>query len=139
MSEKMTEKMTDEQDKCRIDKWLWAARFFKTRALAVVAVEQGKVLLNGARVKPAKTVAPSDRLDIRHGEVRYVVDIIALSNKRGGAPDAQKLYLETDESRTLRAENSARLKAEPARFLFKGRPTKRDRRIIEKHRRGGDE
>jgi len=135
----MTGKMTDENEKCRIDKWLWAARFFKTRALAVVAVEQGKVLLNGVRVKPAKTVVPSDCLEIRHGEVRYVVDVVALSNKRGGAPDAQKLYLETDESRTLRAEHTARLKAEPARFLFKGRPTKRDRRIIEKHQRGRDD
>src|ERR1035437_5348624 len=105
--------MSDEKEKLRIDKWLWAARFFKTRSLAVDAVESGKVLVNEARVKPAKTIAAGDSLDIRLGEYRFEVEVLALSGKRGSAPEAQKLYRESDASRERRVAIAARLKAEP--------------------------
>lgn len=120
-------------EKFRIDKWLWAARFFKTRALAISAIESGKVLLNEERVKPAKAVAVGNRLNIHIGQYQYLIEVLALSDKRGPAPVAQKLYRETDESRQRRAEIAARLKAEPQPF-FKGRPTKRARREIERFR-----
>ncbi len=124
-------------EKFRIDKWLWAARFFKTRSLASDAVECGKVLVNEVRVKPAKAVAVGDRLDIRIGQVQFVVEVLALSNKRGSAPEAQKLYRETDESRQHREAIATQLKALPQPFHFKGRPTKRDRREIERLKKGG--
>lgn len=127
---------TDEPGKLRIDKWLWAARFFKTRSIAADAVDSGKALLNGARVKPAKTVAVGDELSIRIGPFFYRVAVLALSGKRGPAPEAQKLYRETDESREQRAALAAEFKAQPEPG-HKGRPTKRDRRVIERFR-GGD-
>jgi len=127
----------DDSEKYRIDKWLWAARFFKTRSLASDAVECGKVLINEVRVKPAKAAVVGDRLDIRIGQVQFVVEVLALSNKRGSAPEAQKLYRETDESRQRRETIAAQLKALPQPFHFKGRPTKRDRREIERLKKGG--
>ncbi len=119
-----------EEGKLRIDKWLWAARFFKTRSLAADAVESGKVLVNGARAKPAKAVAAGDMLEIRAGKFRFEVEVLALSSRRGGAPEAQKLYRETDDSRAQREALAAQIRAEP-QPVFKGRPTKRDRRKIE--------
>lgn len=126
----------NDTEKFRIDKWLWAARFFKTRSLASDAVECGKALVNEARVKPAKAVAVGDRLDIRIEQIQFVVDVLSLSNKRGSAPEAQKLYRETDESRQQREAIAAQLKTQPQPFHFKGRPTKRDRREIERLRKG---
>ncbi|MBI3903589.1 MAG: RNA-binding S4 domain-containing protein [Nitrosomonadales bacterium] len=123
-------------DKLRIDKWLWAARFFKTRSLAVDALENGRVLINDVRVKPAKAVAIGDMLEIRAGKFRYEVEVLELSDKRGPAPQAQKLYRETDDSRTRREALAAQLRAQP-QPLFKGRPTKRDRREIESFESGG--
>lgn len=117
--------------KLRIDKWLWAARFFKTRALAADAVDSGKVLLDGVRIKPAKAVAAGDRLDIRIGQYRFEIEVLGLSSRRGPAPEAQQLYRESEQSR-LRRETIAeqnRLLPQPD---FKGRPTKRDRREIER-------
>jgi ribosome-associated heat shock protein Hsp15 len=128
----------DTAAKHRIDKWLWAARFFKTRALAAAAVECGKVQINEARVKPAKQVAVGDRLDIHIGQYHWLVEVLALSNKRGSAPEAQKLYRETDESRQRREAIAEQLKAQPQPFHFKGRPTKRDRRVIERFKHGED-
>jgi ribosome-associated heat shock protein Hsp15 len=124
--------MTDENDKLRIDKWLWAARFFKTRSLAVDAVEAGRVTMNEARIKPAKAIGVGDHLDIRIGQYRFEIEVVGLSNRRGPAPEAQKLYRESDESRARRAEIAAHLKALP-QPAFKGRPTKRDRREIERY------
>ncbi len=123
--------MTEEDGKMRIDKWLWAARFFKTRALAADAVESGKVLMNDVRIKPARMIRPGDRMDIRLGQYHFDIEVLALSNRRGPAPEAQKLYRESDESRAKRAEIAAQLKALP-QPTFKGRPTKRDRRDIER-------
>ncbi len=123
--------MSEEDDKMRIDKWLWAARFFKTRSLAAEAVESGKVTMNEARLKPAKAIGIGDMLQIRVGKFYYEVEVLALSNKRGGAPEAQKLYSETEASRKRREELVAQLRAQP-QPAFKGRPTKRDRRDIER-------
>jgi ribosome-associated heat shock protein Hsp15 len=126
----------DDNDKMRIDKWLWAARFFKTRTLAADAVEVGHALVNEARVKPAKAIAPGDMLDIRIGQYNFVVEVLALSAKRGGAPQAQKLYCETEASRARRAALATQLRAQPQPFTFKGRPTKYYRRQIEKFNSG---
>jgi ribosome-associated heat shock protein Hsp15 len=128
--------MTDTADKLRIDKWLWAARFFKTRSLAADAVESGKVTMNEARIKPAKAIGPGDRLVIRLGQYHFDVQVLALSNRRGPAPEAQKLYRETDESRARRAEIAEQNRALP-QPAFKGRPTKRDRREIERFESAG--
>lgn len=126
----------DTTEKFRIDKWLCAARFFKTRALAADAVECGKVHLNEMRVKPAKSVVAGDRLAINIGQKQYQVEVLALSNRRGPASEAQQLYRETDASRERREAVAAQLKAQPQPFFFRGRPTKRDRREIERLKRG---
>lgn len=123
--------MSEDNDKLRIDKWLWAARFYKTRSLSADAVEGGKVTMQGARLKPAKAVGIGDVLEIRVGKFSYEVEVLGLSNKRGGAPEAQKLYRETDASKAKREEIAALLRAQP-QPTFKGRPTKRDRREIER-------
>ena len=123
-------------EKFRVDKWLCAARFFKTRALASDAVECGHVLVNQERVKPARTLSLGDTFFIRIGQRQFTVKVLGLSNRRGPASEAQQLYLETDESRQLRESIAARLKADPQEFRFRGRPTKRDRREIERLIRG---
>ena len=116
----------------RIDKWLWAARFFKTRSLAQQAIAAGRVKLGGARVKPSHLVKPSDSLAIRVGDLEWQIVVSALSDKRGPAEQARKLYQETEASRAERERRRdlRRWGAEPASAL-KGRPTKRDRRRIE--------
>lgn len=127
---------TEDNSKLRIDKWLWAARFFKTRALAVDAIECGKVLHNEARIKPAKTINPGDMLSIRLGPYMFVVEVLALSDKRGPAPQAQKLYRETEAGRIKREALAAEIKAQPKPSDIKGRPTKRDRREIDRFKVG---
>jgi len=116
----------------RIDKWLWAARFFKTRSLAQQAVAGARVQLNGDRTKPAHEVKAGDTVIVRVGDWRWEVRVKALSDRRGPAEEARKLYDETAESRAERERVSdlRRWGAEPAAQL-KGRPTKRDRRRIE--------
>ena len=115
----------------RIDKWLWAARFFKTRSLATDAVGGGKIKLNGAPTKPSRDVKVDDRLDIFNGETRWAVIVRALSEKRGPASEARLLYEETPESIAAREAEQMRRKfeVEPASDIH-GRPTKRDRRQI---------
>jgi len=125
-----------DQQKLRIDKWLWAARYFKTRALAAEAVECGKVQINAARVKPAKLLTAGDMVTIRLGPYQHVVEVLGLSNKRGPATEAQKLYQETEESRQKRETLALELKAQPELTHPEGRPTKRDRREIEKFKSG---
>ncbi|MBV6448731.1 RNA-binding S4 domain-containing protein [Nitrosomonas sp.] len=122
----------DTVEKFRIDKWLFAARFFKTRSLAAEAIERGRVTVNDQRVKPAKVLAIGDKLTIRINNYQYDIEVLGLSNKRGSASVAQQLYRETDESREKRELLAARLKAQPQPFYTKGRPTKRDRREIER-------
>jgi ribosome-associated heat shock protein Hsp15 len=101
----------DNTEKFRIDKWLCAARFFKTRSLAADAVDCGKVHINELRVKPAKAVAVGDMLNIHIGQQQLAVEVLALSNKRGPAAEAQKLYRETEASRQRREAIAAQLKA----------------------------
>lgn len=127
---------TTDNSKLRIDKWLWAARFFKTRAIAVDAIECGKVLVNETRVKPAKTIAVGDTLSIRLGPYLFEVEVLGLSDKRGPAPQAQKLYRETEAGRLKREALAAEIKAQPQPSELKGRPTKRDRREIERFKVG---
>lgn len=126
----------DNTEKFRIDKWLWAARFFKTRSLAAAAVECGKVQVNGVRVKPAKLLAAGDTLAIRLGPYQYVIGVLALSGRRGSAAEAQKLYRETEESRRRREVLAVELKAQPGPTVHEGRPTKRDRREMEQFKSG---
>ena len=123
--------MSEPADKLRIDKWLWAARFFKTRSIAADAIESGKVTMDGARVKQAKTVGVGDLIVIRLGPYQHEVEVLGLSGKRGPAPMAQKLYRETDASKQRRAVQAEQNKLLP-QFNLKGRPTKRDRREIER-------
>jgi ribosome-associated heat shock protein Hsp15 len=116
----------------RIDKWLWAARFFKTRSLAQQAVAGGQVQLNGERTKRAHEVRIGDRIDVRVGDWRWQVVVKALSERRGPAEEARRLYDETAQSRAERErrQDLRRWGTEPAATL-KGRPTKRDRRLLD--------
>ena len=122
-----------EEGQVRLDKWLWAARFFKTRALAAEAVEGGKVQVNGDRPKRARPVQPGDELRIRLGPYEHIVMVRALSDRRGPATAAAALYEETEASRAAREERSVQLKSLHSLFgPEKGRPTKKDRREIER-------
>lgn len=118
-------------DNVRIDKWLWAARFFKTRSLAADAVETGKVKLDGERIKPARAVRVGDKLHIDNGADAWEVEVLGISDKRGGAPVARLLYQESAASVARRAAEHERRKLfhEPGADI-KGRPTKRDRRQL---------
>ncbi len=121
----------------RLDKWLWAARFFKTRSLAMQAVEHGRVKLSGVRVKPAHDVKPGDRLEVHVGEFEWTLVVRALAMQRGPAPFAHMLYEEEAASHARRQQQVLDNKSatNPAAAI-KGRPTKRDRRQI--HRFTGE-
>ena len=127
--------MSDEP--VRIDKWLWAARLFKTRSLAAKAVDSGKVRLNGASAKPSRELKAGDELAIRIGELEWVIEVQALSRQRGPAPQAALLYTEREDSRERRKAAIATRKAQahPAAKV-KGRPTKKDRRQIHRFAEG---
>ena len=120
-------------DNVRIDKWLWAARFFKTRSLATDAVDNGRVRLDGERIKPARAVKLDDKLLIDNGHEVWEVLVLGISDKREGAPQARLLYTETSTSVAKREtdQEARKLYREPA-VAIKGRPTKRDRRAIAK-------
>ena len=125
-------KPTEQHDeRVRLDKWLWAARFFKHRSLATEAVDGGKIQLNGIRVKPAKDVKIGERVVIQIADSRYTVIVRGIAEKRGSATIAQGLYEETPESIAAReaGHEERRLAATPGADLH-GRPTKRDRRQI---------
>jgi len=127
--------VSDEAEPVRLDKWLWAARFFKTRSLAAEAIDAGHVEVNGARGKRSRIVKAGDQLTMRKGAQELEVVVVAISDHRGSASEAQKLYRETEASQTRRAE-----RAEQRRFASLGaslgapapekRPDKRDRRRI---------
>ena len=123
--------MSEPLVKLRLDKWLWAARFYKHRSLATEAVEGGKVQLNGIRVKPARDVKIGDRIDIQIGDSHFCVEVRGIADKRGSATIAQGLYEETPDSVAAReaGREERRLAATPGADLH-GRPTKRDRRQI---------
>ena len=118
----------------RIDKWLWAARFFKTRSLASDEISKGRVKVNGQPIKPAREIKVQEMLWIRVGDVERTVQILALSQVRGPAPSAQALYQETTESVEQRekAREQRRLAREPAQSIEHGRPTKRNRRELQR-------
>ena len=123
--------MTDTT-RVRLDKWLWAARFFKTRALAADEIGRGRVSVNGQLAKASRELKIGDRIELRQGVVQRTVDLLALSGVRGPAPVAQALYAETPESvaARLKAAEARRLGAEPSDAIEQGRPTKRDRRKL---------
>lgn len=115
----------------RLDKWLWAARFFKTRALAQEAIEAGHVKLDGERVKPSRNLRLGDRLELLIQEIHWSIQVQGLSERRGPASEARLLYTESEASRAAReaAQDRRRMESEPARDL-RGRPSKRDARMI---------
>ena len=125
----------EPMDSVRIDKWLWAARFFKTRALAAKACDLGRIQANGNDAKPARDVRPGDRLQIRTERGDFEVEVKALSQMRGPAAVAQTLYEESEASREARAQLAAQRKAmAEVGATDTGRPTKRDRRLINRMR-----
>jgi len=122
----------------RLDKWLWAARFYKTRALAVDDIDKGRILVNGQAAKPSRDLRLGDSLVIRQSPVVRTVVVLGLSALRGPAPVAQALYAETADSLAARAQaaEGRRLGAEPALAITQGRPTKRDRRELDRGQQG---
>jgi ribosome-associated heat shock protein Hsp15 len=122
----------------RLDKWLWAARFFKTRRLAVEAIEGGRISVNGDRAKPAKEVRVGDNVAIRRPPYEHHVVVRGLAMQRGSAAVAQALYEETEESRARRTVLAAEMKAMP-QPRFPGRPTKKTRRDYERWLRSSDD
>ena len=124
-------------EQIRVDRWLWAARFFKTRALAHDAVAGGHVRVNGERVKPARDVKVGDRLEIRRGQQRFTVVVTRLADRRGSATAAAELYEETPESIAEREKRrDERRLSKPLGADLSERPTKRDRRRLDSLRRG---
>jgi ribosome-associated heat shock protein Hsp15 len=117
----------------RLDKWLWAARFYKTRSLAAEAISGGKVKLNGHTAKPAKEIKAGDLLELSIGYAQWTVSVVALNEYRRPASEAQQLYAETEASRLQRLQTSEERSMAPAPGAdLKGRPTKRDRRQIQR-------
>lgn len=132
-------KADDADEKTRLDKWLWAARFFKTRALAADAIESGKIEVNDGRPKRGRAVHVGDRIGIRLGPYEHQVVVRALSGRRGPAAVAKELYEETPESIATRERTAERLRSAPPPVFYEGgRPTKKNRRDFERLR-GGDE
>ena len=129
----MMREIDGEDGRVRLDKWLWAARFFKTRALAAEAIAGGKVQVNGDRAKRARPLQPGDEVRVRQGPYEFVVVVRELSNRRGPAAQAAELYVERPESRAAREAMALQLRTLHAAFVpEKGRPTKRDRREIDR-------
>lgn len=129
---------TDETPKVRLDKWLWAARFFKTRSLAATAIETGKVEVNGERAKRARQLQAGDAVTIKLGPYAHHVEVLALSERRGPATQAATLYAETPEGKNARELLRAQMKAASPAFGYdSGKPTKKDRRALQKLRRKG--
>ena len=127
--------MVNPPDRTRLDKWLWAARFFKTRSLATEAANRGHIDVNGLPAKPARELRPGDTIELRlAGSLARTLVVKDLSSQRGPAPVAQALYEETADSvaQRLKAAEARRLAPEPALSLEQGRPTKRDRRDLER-------
>jgi ribosome-associated heat shock protein Hsp15 len=123
----------------RLDKWLWAARLYKTRALAAQAIAGGKVEVNGARPKRARALQIGDRLRVRQGPYAYLLTVRALSGRRGPPAEAAGLYVEDSDGRRARETLAARLRLAPSpAFRGKGRPTKKQRRDIARWREGGE-
>jgi len=127
--------MAIELERLRLDKWLWAARFFKTRALAVKAIKGGKVHVNHQRVKPARAIQIGDQLEITRSQIHFIVDIVGLNNKRRPAKEAQLLYVETAESQQQRLEQAEARRLVSASMSYERRPDKKQRRQIHRLKR----
>ena len=125
-------------DPVRLDKWLWAARFFKTRGLAVEAIDGGRVSVNGEHAKPAKILKVGDTVSVRKPPFEFAIVVKALSDRRGSATIAAELFEETAESKARRTVLAAEMKSLP-QPRFKGRPTKKTRRDYERWLRSGDD
>ncbi len=125
---------SNDLDRVRLDKWLWAARFFKTRSIAAEAVGGGKVDVNGERAKPARPLQVGDRVTVRQPPFETDVQVKVVSEHRGRAADAARLYEETPASRTAREKLVLQLRSFPSTG-DQGRPTKKDRRMLERWRR----
>ncbi len=124
------------EDQVRLDKWLWAARFFKTRALAAAAIDGGRVDVNGERAKRARMIGPGDRVRFRQGPFEYRLTVAAVSERRGPAREAAALYREDAEAVADREKLKMQLKSQPTAFHEgKGRPTKKQRRDMERWKR----
>jgi ribosome-associated heat shock protein Hsp15 len=123
---------TPDDHGVRLDKWLWAARFFKTRSLATQEIDKGRIQVNDQAAKPARELKPGDRIEMRQGPVTRSIVVRALSHQRGPAPVAQALYEETADSIARREEvaKQRKLASEPALAIEQGRPTKKDRRQL---------
>ena len=121
----------------RLDKFLWAARFYKTRTISTAAIDGGRVWVNGDRVKPAKDVKAGDSIRLRVGDAEYTIFVTALADKRGSAEIARTLYTETPESQAARAVAAEKRRrfSDPAEQIF-ARPTKKDRRSLDRFRGG---
>jgi len=132
--------LNTDRKSVRLDKWLWAARFYKTRSIAAEAATGGKVQLNGERAKPAKPVKVGDRLVVRAGPYEWTITVLTVSERRGPATQAQELYEETEQSRLAREQRAEQLKAERRAMpeFGGGRPSKRDRRKIIQFRQKND-
>ena len=130
----MKQRVEDGDASQRLDKWLWAARFFKTRRIAVEAVTGGRVHLNGQRIKPSRLIKPGMELRIHRGETEFTVIVRGLNPQRRPAPEAILLYEETADSIRAREQQAAMHRAAAARDQGSGRPTKRDRRQINRFR-----
>ena len=132
----MTDKIQEQSRRVRLDKWLWAARFYKTRGLSADAIDAGKLEVNGERAKRARLVQAGDKVRIRIGPYEHVITIKDVSDRRGSAPVAQALYEEEAESKKAREVMAAHVRAMNANTGYEsGRPTKKDRREIERLRR----
>jgi ribosome-associated heat shock protein Hsp15 len=130
--------MSEPQERVRIDRWLWAARFYKTRSLATAAVNGGKVEVNGERAKPARLIRLGDAVSVRQPPFEWQLLVRGLAERRGPASVAQGLYEETPESRAARQRLQEQLRVAQPLFVYeeKGRPTKKDRRMIDRWDKG---
>ena len=123
----------EQQGKVRLDKWLWAARFYKTRGLSAEAVDAGKIEVNGERAKRSRMIQKSDRIRIRIGPYEHTIHVLGVSDKRGSAPIAQLLYEEEAESKKAREVMAAHVRAMSASSGYEsGKPTKKDRRNLDR-------
>ncbi len=132
----MSKEHSGSNTRVRLDKWLWAARFFKTRAIAKQAIEGGKVHCEGGRSKPSKEIEIGTVISLRQGFDDKTVVVKAISDQRRGASEAQQLYEETEQSISLREEKALQRKSQPSHWPSPGRPNKKQRRLITQFKKG---